>query len=516
MASLVKSQLENINKNPNGRRWDPSVIKLCLTLYCRSPKNYEFLYKGGYLILPSSRQIRRYKNRVDQKAGINKDIFQWMKNEAVLLEIPDDGYEGGLIIDEMSIQEDLQLKRTADGFELIGFVELCEESQFINTLMGHHSFKLATHVLQLLFLGVTGFRFPIAHFPTVQITPHELYLIFWKSVKMLGIYGFRVIYTSLDGAQTNRLFMKMLLPEDERTSDTMKTMSCSNIYDPNLPKISIIMDYSHVMKKIRNNVLKSGYLENHKRLLSLGIHEEHIIWEHWYRSYQWDISSNTFKVHQHLTQDHFFLNSQSKMRNRLAEEVLNDDMLHLMELYQQSLGDMGNELNSSIKLLRQTSVLVKVFRDKRPITSYEDNRLVQIRNVLKWFQKWEKVIKDSNRKDKEKCLISMQTREDIVSLILDFDSMCSEKFKKSNSSIIPSRINSDVIENIFSQQRGTYNGPNPNPDYLTYSRTINTIILGETSISRKSNASGSYQGATYHTAVDIRQPLKRPLHQNYQ
>ena len=288
-----------------------------------------------------------------------------MKNEAVLLELPEDGYEGGLIFDEMTIQEDLQLKRTSDGFELIGFVELCEESKYINTLMGHHTLKLATHVLQLLFLGITGFRFPIAHFPTTQITPPELYLIFWKSVQMLGIYGFRVIYTSLDGAQTNRTFMKMLLPEDQRTSYTMQTMSCRNIYDATFPNICIIMDYSHIMKKIRNNILKSGFSENHKRLLSLGIQNENIIWDHWYRSYQWDISSNTLKVYQQLTQDHFFLNSQLKMRNRLAEEVLNSNMLHLMELYQRSLGDKGSELNGSIELLGKTSVLAKVFRDKR-------------------------------------------------------------------------------------------------------------------------------------------------------
>ena len=104
------------------------------------------------------------------------------------------------------------------------------------------------------------------------------------------------------------------------------------------------------------------------------------------------------------------------------------------------------------------------------------------------------------RKDKDKCLMSMQTREDIQSLLLGFVNMCEEKFKCSNSSIVPARVNSDVIENVFSQQRGIHNGANPNPDYLTYSRTINTIIIGEAIISRKSNTSGDL-GAMFQTSL---------------
>jgi hypothetical protein len=49
-------------------------------------------------------------------------------------------------------------------------------------------------------------------------------------------------------------------------------------------------------------------------------------------------------------------------------------------------------------------------------------------------------------------------------------------------------VNSDVVENVFSQQRGLHNGANTNPSYLTYSRSINTIVLGETPISKKANA----------------------------
>ena len=146
------------------------------------------------------------------------------------------------------------MKRKADGYELIGFVDCCLESEYMNTLMGKHEIKLATNALQVLFLGNTGFRFPVAHLATTSASASELYLIFWKTVKMLALFGFKVTFVSLDGAQANRDFMKIFLPQGSKKSDSINTMKIKNVFDPASPNIYIIMDYSHVMKKIRNNI----------------------------------------------------------------------------------------------------------------------------------------------------------------------------------------------------------------------------------------------------------------------
>lgn len=148
-------------------------------------------------------------------------------------------------------------------------------------------------------------------------------------------------------------------------------MTFDNLFYDTKTQICLIMYYSHVVKKIRNNITKSGTLTTHKRYLKLG--KKYIVWEHWYKAYQWDFYSNTLKVYQQLTQDHFFLNSQLKMRNKLAEDVLNENMLHFMT--QISLGDKGEELQGSIELLQHTSVIIQNLRDARPITSYSVKRL---------------------------------------------------------------------------------------------------------------------------------------------
>lgn len=143
-------------------------------------------------------------------------------------------------------------------------------------------------------------------------------------------------------------------------------------------------------------------------------------------------------------------------------------MLHLMSCYRNSLSDATKsaELRGTIEFLQQTSVLVKIFRDGRPIKDYGDDRLQQNRDVLSWFKRWEHENKSNNEvTEKEKSLLSFQCREDIVSLLVGFDEFSREKLQKSGGSIIPNRINSDVIENVFSQQRGLHNGNNSNPTY---------------------------------------------------
>ena len=138
---------------------------------------------------------------------------------------------------------------------------------------------------------------------------------------------------------------------------------------------------------------KNGLLPTHKKTL---IYESHyIFWEHWYKAYQWDIAVNPFKIYQQLTMEHFFLTSQSKMRNKLAEDVLNENMLHLVQCYQKSLPDSGENLEGSIEFLKQTSVLVRNFRDQRAICEYQDKRLDENRAVLSWFKGWEASVKEN-------------------------------------------------------------------------------------------------------------------------
>ena len=88
MTTFLKSQKMALERNPHGRRWDKDIVRLCLTLWCRSPRGYNELRSSKFTILPSQTILQRYKNTVDQEAGINKNVLHWMKNGCVKKIIP--------------------------------------------------------------------------------------------------------------------------------------------------------------------------------------------------------------------------------------------------------------------------------------------------------------------------------------------------------------------------------------------------------------------------------------------
>ena len=105
--------------------------------------------------------------------------------------------------------------KTNGGVRLVGFVDMGEESDYLNTLCsGTKDRVLATHVLQFLYLGLNGFRFPFACFPVTQTKAGNLHFLFWEAIKILNVYDFKVLFLSMDGAQTNRDFMKMFFFSD--------------------------------------------------------------------------------------------------------------------------------------------------------------------------------------------------------------------------------------------------------------------------------------------------------------
>ena len=84
---------------------------------------YAHIRETGFLLLPTDILLRCYKNSVNRHPGINPEMIRWMYQEAIRSNIPSDGFRGGIILDECSIQEDIQLEYMSDGARIIGLVE---------------------------------------------------------------------------------------------------------------------------------------------------------------------------------------------------------------------------------------------------------------------------------------------------------------------------------------------------------------------------------------------------------
>ncbi|CAC5395429.1 unnamed protein product [Mytilus coruscus] len=294
----------------------------------------------------------------------------------------------------------------------------------------------------------------------------------------------------------------------DNDTDARLNNYCSEILVNPEKKVAHSQDFSHNMKKLRNAVLSSGINKFNTRNLTRN--GQTIVWEQWINVAKLDEEKNSRRVHYKLTSSHLHPDSAEKMRNHLAEEVLNEDMLHLMKEYRTSLLH-GVVLDSAIEYLENTTILISVFRDKRPILSCHDTRIQLLHSVLTYFQSWIKEIESLSipNKEKEKMLPSRKCLDDVESLISTFNEICNIYNREfPGEGVVPSRFNSDVIENNFCQVRGLHNGNTTNPNYRTYQSPMNSVILGQSSKSRgrKSNA-GLSTADPYSFDVDM--PLQK-------
>jgi hypothetical protein len=496
---LLKSQLQNSKKgmDTRRRRWDPKIISLCLGIYVRSPQAYTDLKTSGFFVLPSQRLLRYHKNSIRQRPGFVEENLSWMSNEAEKQNISDFGKHGGLIIDEMSLQDDLIIERNGDMWHLVGVVDMGETNNNIDIIcQGRKTVRLASHALQFVFHGLSGFRWPVVYFGSYTATAHQLYTSFWDCVDQLDNHGFTVDYIMADGASTNRSFTSMLFPGKPRDMD----YEFSDVFREH--RISAIQDIMHVLKKTRNNIEASKADNKTKNGRYLVLNDKSIIWEHWEECFRYNIQ-NGFAIHSKLTDEHIVLTPASKMRNQLAIQVLNKDMLYLMKAYQATLCE-PERLASSVLLLEQTSKMVEIFSDRnRPLSSMDDTRFLTLADILHFFNSWETEIEKSVMYISKKNLITWETRDDINSSLKGFVTLCQRMIGKGNS-INPGFMNSDLVENLFGQQRGIRNGLNTNPTLSQYGPANTAIILGQCSVSNKSNSgtTTSYYSASTPCALN--------------
>ncbi|XP_028418403.1 uncharacterized protein LOC114543743 [Dendronephthya gigantea] len=479
LKTLWEQQMKQLSmKSPTGYRWDPRIIRFVLDIYCKTPRALDAMRE--FLVLPSNRLIRYYKNAVNQDEGWNDEMISWCKKEAERQNLKPADYWGGLIMDEMKIQEDLQMTVKGGKHQLTGVVSL---GNFYNSMKKIESqddskISLATHLLQFVFLSDCGFRFPIAHFPTAQCPSSVLYLKFWEGVLQMRRAGFVIYFSICDGGDPNRQFIKMHFPNCH-PCDLHFVGYNMLTEDP----IIFQMDCKHNFKKLRNNVEKSSERGTSRCLAKDG---KNIFWSHWKQAFSWDQNSNSCHLHEKLKEDHFMLTPNSRMRNNLAEDVLDNKMLLLMKAYRDHLEknegeESSKRLDETIKFLSHTSVIVELFSDKHVIYHVQDRRIVKMQEALQYFRNWKSTISTSKQFLSEKLWFDLQ------SMILGFVSMVKSKLSRYPGSVVkPAIYNQDVVENHFCQLRGA-NGQNDNPTYQMIQCTQNSIIFGQTTLSKKCN-----------------------------
>ena len=396
------------DKDPRGHRYDKKLISLSLTLWGASPHSYNKLKQSG-MILPSERLLAYYKNAVYQKPGIQPNMMRWMYMEAK--KMGPNTFVGGLLLDEMNVQEDLKMCNKDGVWTLHGLKEMGGTANSVDSML-HPELALADHVLQYMYHGLSGFRMPFCYYATKQANAAQLYSMTSKCLSALAAHEFEIVYISLDGSSNNRSWIKLLMPDP---------LGCKMTFTSRIDgsqKIVVIPDPSHVLKKIRNAAAQSDpsfkdASNTFSRLLVWNGYE--IIWQHWIDAYEWSKNRdlNPLSPHRHLTCESIHLTTIGKMRNNFAYETLNDRMLTLMKAYKASphlSPQQSEKLAGTVAFLENTAVLVRNFRDTHKLEDPSDPRLQENDQVLKWFSEWEN---NTPQAEKQKHLMSSQCREDL-------------------------------------------------------------------------------------------------------
>ena len=155
------------------------------------------------------------------------------------------------------------------------------------------------------------------------------------------------------------------------------------------------------------------------------------------------------------------------MRNHLAEEVLNTDMLNLMKEYQKSLPH-PHSVQATIDVLSHTSKLNEIFHSHIPLTSFQDPRFETRRSVMSHFDLWSHHCQTEKNKLKKptQLFITNETYKDLEFHINGYIALCTISLP--DTPTIPALVNSDVVKNVFCMQRSLYSGANTNPDASQY------------------------------------------------
>ena len=289
--------------------------------------------------------------------------------------------------------------------------------------------------------------------------------LLWKLINVLKCADFKVCYVCMDGASTNRSLVRHICGTTSTIGRNITTLSSN---------LCFIMDFSHVVKKIRNSLYTSSLQTGSKRQMLTP--KGPIYWDHFRDAYIWDKRTHFLRLHRKLTEDHFHLTTSLKMRNHLAEQVLNKDMLYLLQQYQKTLPN-PDSLNDTLLLVETTSKFISTYRSSQPIQSVQDERLIILSSVQSFFVDWHEFVlkQGSNAKECKKMFMTDETFFDLKSCIEGFIALCHQEID--SHPITPKLINSDIVENVFCMQRAIYGGANTNPDANQYRYIMTSLII---------------------------------------
>ena len=285
-VQFVMSQVRQGGKSLQGRRWTEKDKTFALSLLHSSPKTYKLLRK--VFALPSISTLRTIVARVNINPGFSSNILEALRLKTQNL--PPCNKLVSLVLDEMVIKEGVSYDKHNDALE--GLVHTIERGE-----------ELANHALVFMVRGLLlKWKSPIGYFlsngPMKATVMKQLML---QAVSELRAIGLNVIVVLSDQGSNNvSMFETELRVSVEQPFFTYQDSKVFVMYDP-----------PHLMKSIRNNLKKHGYV----------VDGHDVLWEHIQQFFDMD-SAKPVRLAPRLTRKHLELPPFAPLNVSLAAQVL--------------------------------------------------------------------------------------------------------------------------------------------------------------------------------------------------
>jgi hypothetical protein len=372
-----------------------------------------------------------------------------------------------VVMDEMKIQSNLVFDKVSG--ELIGFIDFGDPMTNYATLQEEDT--IASHALAFLVRGLaTDLKHIIGYYFTGNVTSFQIMPIFWKIVSVLELsLNLFVVAAINDGASPNRKFFNLhsnLVAEEPKQDIVYKTL---NVFAMSR-FIFFFADSPHLLKTARNCLYNSGSGSRSRLMWNDG---NYVLFSHIANLFY---SDQELALHSlpKLTLDHIVLTSYSKMKVKLATQVLSKSVAIALEESgdEEVLGTakfcrMMNDffdctnVRSTTEYVRKRNDLIK------PYSSCDDSRLTWLKDVfLQYLDDWKRSTLTRpgvySLDDRGKMFLSIQTYNGLKISVNSHVEAIKFLLSQGFQYVLTERFMQDVLEDYFGHQRAK-GGRSDNP-----------------------------------------------------
>ena len=415
-VDFIESQLRVVDKKKKAVRWTEKDKTTALSIYHASPKAYRIL--KTIFCLPSVRTMRRAVQGIQIFPGFSENILQALSLKVHSL--PANHALCALIFDELSIKEMVSYDKERDRVE--GLEDFGDHGR---------SAHAANHATVFMVRGLlTNWKQPVGYFLSSGTIKgellHDLILDCISKAEEAGLVVKVVIADQ--GANNRKAFTSLGITTE------------SPFFLHNGKKIHVMYDPPHLLKNIRNNMKKTGFV----------VSGESVSWQHVDDFFRFD-KRNGVRLAPRLTERHISLPPFTGLRVRYAAQVLSHSVAKGMSLLVQ-LKVFSEEIKPTADFAENFDQLFNAFNSGSIKSSHAMRHAVSessghsefLREKLAWLETVQSCSAHSLP-----CLAGWKMAiRTLLALWDDLHQNHDVKF------LLTDRLNQDCLENLFSQVRG--------------------------------------------------------------